>query len=371
VISAMETTTTMKDEVQRSTTLKHENETSSASTHAEGAVTGGSRPAGDEDTQMVALADITDDDRAQLRAEMSQEAIEEYAALMKEGVPFPPVRLYRAEDDILRIGDGFHRVAGARQAGREQILAEVWAGSIRDAIEHAALANAGHGIRRTNADKRKAVTAFLSGEHWCTWSSRQIARATGVSHTFVEGVRGELAASGNDCQIDPAPPTRTATRNGKSYDLDTTNIGKRKSKAEDAEETAPVAMKLDVEENTVAVPAPTAPAVNRDPMSAEPRDRPTAAPTANPAMGTEGPQETTDRMLTGDVDHDVAIVLEMYAGEQLRAFMESLHTATLLAQPTMPPEGSQELSWLDSDDEPFDPFYEPPTDRQKVAQASA
>ena len=34
-----------------------------------------------------------------------------------------------------------------------------------------------HGLRRSNADKRRAVLTLLNNEEWAKWSAREIAKA--------------------------------------------------------------------------------------------------------------------------------------------------------------------------------------------------
>jgi hypothetical protein len=96
-------------------------------------------------------------------------------------------------------------------------------GGKRDALLHATGANAEHGHRRTNADKRNAVTVLLRDEEWGSWNSREISKICHVSHTFVDNVRREL--SGNRYQI---ATTRKVQRGNTVYEQDTSRIGKRK-----------------------------------------------------------------------------------------------------------------------------------------------
>jgi hypothetical protein len=49
--------------------------------------------------------------------------------------------------------------------------------------------NGAHGLPRTNADKRKAVTLLLADAEWSPWSDRKIARRCQVSHEFVHQLR--------------------------------------------------------------------------------------------------------------------------------------------------------------------------------------
>jgi uncharacterized ParB-like nuclease family protein len=116
-----------------------------------------------------------------------------YAEDMAAGDTFPPVRLY-ADGGQYHLADGFHRVEAARQLGVETILAEVEQGTSRDATLAACAANATHGLRRTNEDKRRAITAMLQDPEWAKWSDRAIAKACAVDHKSVAKVRRELTA---------------------------------------------------------------------------------------------------------------------------------------------------------------------------------
>lgn len=85
-------------------------------------------------------------------------------------------------------------------------------GGLRDAILHSAGANAAHGLRRTNADKRRAVLMFLEDEEWGTWADREIARQCSVGHPLVARLRAEHLE-----QIPDAP--RTVERSGTVYPM--------------------------------------------------------------------------------------------------------------------------------------------------------
>ena len=143
--------------------------------------------------------------------------IDEYAADMGRGEKFPPIRA-RYDGKYYWLSDGFLRLAAAEQLGIKKIEVEVRHGTQRDAILDAVGANADHGLRRTNKDRREAVSKLLNDEEWRNWSSRVIAGYCRVSHTFVQQMRGKL--SGNDCQI-----AIKARRNGKAYTIKTSRIG--------------------------------------------------------------------------------------------------------------------------------------------------
>lgn len=85
-------------------------------------------------------------------------------------------------------------------------------GGLRDAILHSAGANAAHGLRRTNADKRRAVLMLLEDGEWSQWSDREIGRQCVVDHKTVTRLREEHLGKSPD-----AP--RTVSRGGKVYTM--------------------------------------------------------------------------------------------------------------------------------------------------------
>lgn len=136
----------------------------------------------------LALTSIRLDGGTQARVAVNNEAVTEYAEALRAGAELPRVVVFFDGADNW-LGDGFHRTHAYRQAGRVEIPAEVRDGTRRDAVLFACGANAEHGLRRTNADKRKAVETLLADDEWKTWSDSAIARACGVSHPFVAAIR--------------------------------------------------------------------------------------------------------------------------------------------------------------------------------------
>ena len=114
---------------------------------------------------------------------------------MKNGDAFPPVIVYHD----LSVGqywlaDGFHRCAAAAEVGLTEIEAEVTNGTRRDAILEAIRANAAHGVRRTNEDKRKAVFTMLTDDEWSQWSDHKIAQETHTTQPFVSKLRRSMSS---------------------------------------------------------------------------------------------------------------------------------------------------------------------------------
>lgn len=90
------------------------------------------------------------------------------------------------------LGDGFHRYHARRKAGKQTMNVDIRNGTLSDAVVFAVGANASHGLRRTNADKRRAVGMLLALKGWGDRSSEMIATTCGVSRPFVEEFRANM-----------------------------------------------------------------------------------------------------------------------------------------------------------------------------------
>lgn len=128
------------------------------------------------------------DGGTQSRVEIDTDVVADYAEAVKAGIEFPPITVYHDGADYW-LADGFHRFHAHKQAGKASIAAEVMTGTAREAILHSLGANGTHGLRRTNADKRKAALTMLADAEWAEWSDRKIAEVCGVSNTFVSNLR--------------------------------------------------------------------------------------------------------------------------------------------------------------------------------------
>jgi len=177
--------------------------------------------------EMLLISQIRTDGGTQPRAELNESVVEDYADAMGAGAEFPPVTVFYDGCEYW-LADGFHRVHAACVAERTEIAADVRQGTKRDAILYSVGANAAHGLRRTNRDKRRAVeTCFRlmqemteDGELGASWSDSDIARRCAVSHTLVGRMRADLSCNG--CKTDG---TRTVQRGGNTYQQNTANIG--------------------------------------------------------------------------------------------------------------------------------------------------
>jgi uncharacterized ParB-like nuclease family protein len=128
------------------------------------------------------------DAKLQSRIEIDEATVSDYADNIKTGDEFPPVLVYF--DGInYYLTDGYHRYHAHKRAEKVSILCSVVNGTFRDAVLHATGVNSKHGMRRTHADKRKAVMTLLDDFEWSDWSNAEIARQCGVSATFVANLR--------------------------------------------------------------------------------------------------------------------------------------------------------------------------------------
>jgi len=140
----------------------------------------------------IRLEQIQPVDAAQMRvAGTDPSIVAEYAEAMTAGAVFPPIIIFH-DGETYWPADGFHRIEAARRINRKTIAAEVREGGQREAILFACSANANHGLRRTQADKRKAVETLLRDPEWAKWSAREIGKACAVDHKTVSTIRKKI-----------------------------------------------------------------------------------------------------------------------------------------------------------------------------------
>lgn len=98
-------------------------------------------------------------------------------------------------------------------------------GTQRDIQWHSFGANCEHGLRRTRDDVATILEKIFSDENWSQKSGYEVAEHTGIPRSTVQlHKERHLAQTG---QIDSGE--REVTRNGKTYQMNTGNIGRTKS----------------------------------------------------------------------------------------------------------------------------------------------
>lgn len=159
-------------------------------------------------SKAIKIQDIAIDGGTQQRERINEDIVAEYAEAMRCGAKFPAVTLF-FDGVQYWLADGFHRFHASRAAEMLDIMADVREGTKRDAVLFSASANGTHGMRLSNADKRRSVLVLLLDKEWCTWSDNQIAKHCHVTHPFVGKLRSEINGSKKDAPrvVTVTPPT--------------------------------------------------------------------------------------------------------------------------------------------------------------------
>lgn len=113
--------------------------------------------------QLIKLSKLIKDG-LQTRVALNEQTVTDYADSIRNGAKFPPVTVVK-DGSKYYLADGFHRVEATSRAGKINIEANVKEGKFIDALRIALMANADHGLRRTNADKRRTLEI--------AWENRQ------------------------------------------------------------------------------------------------------------------------------------------------------------------------------------------------------
>jgi hypothetical protein len=138
--------------------------------------------------KVMNLAALVLDARLQSRVEINEDAVSEYANDITGGDQFPPVTTF-FDGVHFYLADGYHRYHAHKRAGKVSIQCEIINGTLRDAIYYSTAVNAKHGMRRSYADRRKAVMTLLDDFEWSLKSNTEIAKHCGVSISFVSNLR--------------------------------------------------------------------------------------------------------------------------------------------------------------------------------------
>jgi hypothetical protein len=171
------------------------------------------------------LEEILVDPRCQARVELDADTVKEYADALERGDDLPPIDVFAVQngDRVERyVTDGIHRRAAHLALGRSfAVIRQVGYGTMEEAIWTAAAANTKHGLKRSRADKRRAVLLALDTGIGVEQSNAALAAHVGVSDMLVAAVRAEWEAAraptlpelprervGRDGKRRPAPPPR-------------------------------------------------------------------------------------------------------------------------------------------------------------------
>lgn len=201
---------------------------------------------------LVEVASIRLDGDTQPRAMLDEALVSQLSHDMRNGAEVPAILLFEDSAGTRWLVDGFHRVCAAQNTGRDKLKARIEKGERRDGFLRALELNAGKPL--TPADRAACVGRMLGDPEWSRWSDREIARRCSVSPSTVAAMKAKLSVQIGQMPKQPetqhkeepmadnttgatvtpirpdvevsAPPKRKARRNGKTYEVNTENIGK-------------------------------------------------------------------------------------------------------------------------------------------------
>jgi hypothetical protein len=166
------------------------------------------------------IAKLVRDPSIQPRTDLDKESIQQYADAMEAGAVFPPIAVFKIDKKFIVVA-GWHRIAAAELRGLAEIRAEIIEDkTLRDAKLFAIGDNSKHGVRLSNADKRRAVESLLQDDEWASKSNREIAAYCGVSHEHVRRIKEERERPDDTApeEAEPKPATESTGETGESGD---------------------------------------------------------------------------------------------------------------------------------------------------------
>jgi ParB-like chromosome segregation protein Spo0J len=140
---------------------------------------------------LLPIADIRMDGGTQSRVAIDESTVDSYAESLLNGDVLPPPIVF-FDGSNYWLADGFHRVHAAIRAKRTEVYCFLKEGTQREAILYAVGSNVDHGLRRTNADKRRSIELLLQDPKWRQKSDAWIADTCRVSDKSVAGRRADL-----------------------------------------------------------------------------------------------------------------------------------------------------------------------------------
>ncbi len=143
--------------------------------------------------ETIEIAAISRD--VQVRVKTDRGTVEDYARAMlaDPSAKWPAVVVYRdRKTGSLYLSDGNHRLEARIKNGETTIEAEVREGGKREALAHAMGSSKGHGLRFSNADKRKIVGLALKDPKLKRLKDQELADLIGVSQPFIWKLRQSI-----------------------------------------------------------------------------------------------------------------------------------------------------------------------------------
>ena len=179
---------------------------------ATGGVPEGAKP------KRINLSEIERNDIRQPRDGMNKNYVAELQEALTEGVSVPGVIVFSKDGRApFFLADGWHRLEAHKVLGMKDIDAEIKTGSAFDAFRFSLGANTEHGLRRTNADKHRAVKLALESEEIGGMSDNAIGDICRVDRRLVAEIRKQVAppeSTGTNVHVDEESGESAPETNG-------------------------------------------------------------------------------------------------------------------------------------------------------------
>jgi len=171
------------------------------------------------------LAVLRLDGDTQARLALSQEKVQEYAALMEDGEEFRPIDAFFDGSDYW-LADGFHRYFATKANKKTAIAVTVHNGTLEDAQLFPFAANKGHGLPPSSADLRHCIVRMLEHPVWKGWTNTAIAKHVGASSMTVGRVKAAMS------EPEEVTEKKFLNKHGQEKTMNTAKLGRKAKPAE-------------------------------------------------------------------------------------------------------------------------------------------
>lgn len=181
-----------------------------------------------ETTKLLPVKEIAVRSEFQIRLDKEPSLyVEDYSDGLAGAFPALDVFLI-GDDPTYYLVDGWHRLQAALMTGLRMINCRILRGTMQDAVRYALKANSRHGLKRSRADKRNAVSIAI--RNFRGLSNGAIAELCAVSDRFVDRIVSEIktedSARGIGESVTQEPPaeeknTERIGRDGRAYTVKT------------------------------------------------------------------------------------------------------------------------------------------------------
>lgn len=173
------------------------------------------------------LSEIRIDGDTQVRAELNQERVKEYADQMKDGIIFDPMEV-TFDGSAYWLTSGFHRYFAYKTNGALESECIVNNGSLRQAQWDGFGSNRGNGEPLNKDDLKLATTRIFKDEEWSQLSNREIAKQLGKSAMTIGRYRTAWEeANKGDSEEETRAEVKYTNKHGQTATMD---VSKSKAK---------------------------------------------------------------------------------------------------------------------------------------------